>query len=530
MEHTKNNPATHSELLSICDQHLAYLGFGIFLKLERKPIQKNILGTVTGIDNETQQLLLQSINAASVDETATHPLDSAVGTNKTAYTSTLTGTMASTRLENTTPLTGTTLPDAPPCTVTSPIRGKPKASAAAGSKEQLPLLQVELSGITPPSTRYTQSTSLTGTTLPDALPYTVTSPIRRKPKASAAAGSKEQLPRLQAELSGITPPSTRYTQSPSLHTSITLSRNKRRSKDSVITEGEPQLPPAKINLTSTVPRDSSEATARRICKKQSKVHLMPFQVQLTRLSDKELEKYLHSYDTKPASTPSSSSRLSPIATRSLTRSKQPQRKKWLISGHPSKINVPTYSFQIRRHTLRRHHQRIYLKCRVRGCTLAYTSFKRLKDLNTHHRIYHPLIYYKCRHCRKRIYTPSTWRFHQYCQRPKLKKCTGCKKFFLFESTLKQHRHCHNKIKMFRCIFGCCQQSYKHPQDLNRHVAMHQETTFNCELCDKTFTQKRLLKRHQVIHTNLLPHVCCHCSQGFRHNTQLYRHKCKFHAN
>ena len=355
-------------------------------------------------------MLLQSINAASVDETATRPLDSAIGTNKTAYTSILTGTMASTRLENTMPLTGTTLPDAPPCTVTSPIRGKPKASAAAGSKEQLPLLQVELSGITPPSarytqstsltgttlpdalpytvtspirgkpkasaaagskeqlpllqvelsgitppsTRYTQSTSLTGTTLPDALPYTVTSPIRGKPKASAAAGSKEQLPRLQVELSGITPPSTRYTQSTSLHTSITLSRNKRLSKDSVIIEGEPQPPPAKTNLTSTVPQDSSEATATRICKRQSKVHLMPFQVQLTRLSDKELEKYLHSYDTKPASTPSSSLRLSPIATRSLTRSKQPQRKKRLISGHPSEINVPTYSFQIHRHLLCRH--------------------------------------------------------------------------------------------------------------------------------------------------------------------------------
>ena len=60
--------------------------------------------------------------------------------------------------------------------------------------------------------------------------------------------------------------------------------------------------------------------------------------------------------------------------------------------------------------------------------------------------------------------------------------------------------------------------------------MHQQTTFNCELCDKTFTQKRLLKRHEVIHTNLLPHVCCHCAQGFHHSTQLYRHERKFHAN
>ena len=343
-------------------------------------------------------MLLQSINAASADETATRPLDSAVGTDKTAYTSTFTGTVSYIKLENTTPLTGTTLPEAPPCTVTSTIAG-----AASSGKEQLPLLQVELSGITPSNTRYTQPTSLTGTTLPATLPYTVTSPIRRKPKASAAAGSKEQLPRLQAEPSGMTPPSRRHTQSPSLHTSITLARNKRRTKDSVITKGESQLPPVKANLTSTVSHNSSsssEATTMMICKKQSKVHLMPFQVQLTRLSDKELKKYLHSYDTKPASTPSSSLRLSPIATRSVTRSKKPQHKKRLISGHPSKINVPTFSFQIRRHTLCRHRRRIYLKCRVRGCTLAYTSFKRLKDLNTHHRIYHPLIYYNCRHCRK----------------------------------------------------------------------------------------------------------------------------------
>ena len=277
--HLKNNklwstlktiPATHSELLSICDQHLAYLGFGVFLKLERKPTQRKILGTITGVDNETQQLLLQSINAAAAAETTTRPLDSAIGTTITAYTSILTGTTASTRLENTTPLTGTTLPDALSCTVTSLVQGKP---------------------------------------------------------ASAAAGSKEQLPRLQVELSGITPPSTRCTQSTSFRTTITSSRNKRQPKDSVIPEGESQLPPKKTDLTSTVPQDSTEATATRICKRQSKVHLIPFQVQLTRLSDKELEKYMYSYDSKSVSTLSHSSRLSPVATRSLTRLKQPQCKK-----------------------------------------------------------------------------------------------------------------------------------------------------------------------------------------------------------
>ena len=320
--HLKNNklwstlktiPATHSELLNICDQHLAYLGFGIFLRLERKPTQRKILGTITGIDNETQQLLLQSVDAAAADETPTCPLDSAMVTNKTSYTSILTGTTASTRLKDTMP----------------------------------PFTYIENQSLA-------SNVQLTGTTLPDTLPCTTTSLVQGKPKASAAAGSKEQLPRLQAELSGITPSSPRCTQSMLLHTTISSSRNKRQPIDSVITEGEPQLPPTKTDLISTVLQDSTEDTATMTCKRQSKVRLIPFQVQLTRLSDKELEKYMHSYDSKSAATLSRSSRLSSIVTRSLTRSKQLQRKKRLISGHPSKINVPTYSFQIRRHLLRKH--------------------------------------------------------------------------------------------------------------------------------------------------------------------------------
>ena len=311
-----------------------------------------ILGTITGIDHETQQLLLKSIDAAATDETPTRPLDSTMATIKTSYTSTLTGTTAST----------------------------------------IPCLHHTMPPYTEKQT-LASNVQLTGTTLPDTLPGTATSSVRGKPKASAAASSKEQLPRLQAELSGTTPSSPICTQSTILHTTISSSCKKRQPIVSVITKGEPQLPPVKTDLTSTTSQDSTEGTATTTHKRQSKVRLIPFQVQLTRLSEKELEKYMHNYDPKSAATLSRPSRLSPVVTRSLTRSKQPQRKKRLISRHPSKINVPTYSFQIRRHLLRKHRCRIYLKCRVRGCTLTYASFNRLKDLNTHHRIYHPTIYY-----------------------------------------------------------------------------------------------------------------------------------------
>ena len=66
-------------------------------------------------------------------------------------------------------------------------------------------MQTELIGITPPSTKYTQPTSLTGTTSHEILQPTVT-------KASAAAGSVEQLRRLQAELNSTALPRIRQAQ------------------------------------------------------------------------------------------------------------------------------------------------------------------------------------------------------------------------------------------------------------------------------------------------------------------------------
>ena len=177
--HLKNNklwctlktlPETHSELLSICDQHLIYLGLGIFIRLERKPIQERILGTITGADDVTHQLLLQSME--TVDKSLTYSTDSAIsniqGVSICPDTKTTTTLHTAKRLTGSnTQLTGTTQPSS----IISSVQGKPKASAAAGSEEQLPRLEAELSGITPPrltcaqTTTCTQLTSL-GTPIP----------------------------------------------------------------------------------------------------------------------------------------------------------------------------------------------------------------------------------------------------------------------------------------------------------------------------------------------------------------------------
>ena len=80
----KEIPKMHQELIKQCDKHLAYLGFGIFLILNERPPPLNIIGTVSGSDPETQQLLLTSVSkqikpeftgttSASIDTSSTTP-------------------------------------------------------------------------------------------------------------------------------------------------------------------------------------------------------------------------------------------------------------------------------------------------------------------------------------------------------------------------------------------------------------------------------------------------------------------------
>ena len=170
--------------------------------------------------------------------------------------------------------------------------------------------------------------------------------------------------------------------------------------------------------------------------KQSMVQVTPFQVVLTRLTKQQIERYIKQPRIQLVMTPKNTDtciqtvRSRPVRTRSMTtNARKSAHKRWLISGQPSKLSAWNYVFQVRRHILQKHRHHIYIKCRVKGCNLAYISFNRVKDLNAHHRLYHPNSHYKCHQCKKAVHTPSTWRYHQYCQCPRLHKCGDCNKFF-----------------------------------------------------------------------------------------------------
>ena len=176
-----------------------------------------------------------------------------------------------------------------------------------------------------------------------------------------------------------------------------------------------------------------------------------------------------------------------------------------------------------RHILKRCHTKAYLKCRVQGCCMAYVTFHSVRSATAHHTLHHPLVTYKCSKCTKIAPTPNSLRLHMYYHKDKQFKCNVCNQKFVYQSKLKQHKRMHTKLKMYECFHGGCNKKYRHPQDLIRHIQNHQEKTFECDFCEKKFAEKRLLKRHILVHQNITPYICEKCNKGFKHNNQLYRH-------
>ena len=47
--------------------------------------------------------------------------------------------------------------------------------------------------------------------------------------------------------------------------------------------------------------------------------------------------------------------------------------------------------------------------------------------------------------------------------------------------------------------------------------------FQCNECNKLFTEIRTLKKHMSIHTGEKPYTCSICKKSFAHNSSLKRH-------
>lgn len=208
-----------------------------------------------------------------------------------------------------------------------------------------------------------------------------------------------------------------------------------------------------------------------------------------------------------------------------------------------------------------------IKRKVLSCTICNKQYHRTSSLNKHltkHRLLNPI---RCKICNKNFETETLLVEHtlnhseeltikadtdedkiyecpncdlKYSKRrslsmhlkrhkgekshekKKLYVCDICQKGFSMKSLLKRHLQLHNKEKPLKCTI--CSKSYYRQDQFQEHMKKHNGVKPHiCSYCNKGFTQLCSLKDHERTHTGETPYLCSECGKGFANSSNLRQH-------
>ena len=184
----------------------------------------------------------------------------------------------------------------------------------------------------------------------------------------------------------------------------------------------------------------------------------------------------------------------------------------------------SFKFKVKVHGIQRRQRTYNFTCKMPSCGRKFTT---TRDWNSHHRVQHGTKL-KCNFCSKSYPSPSSYHDHQYTHRDSQLRCQQCNRKFPFLSVLKNHRRAHLTQRLFKCFSGGYKRSFKHPQDLHRHIGKHLSKKFVCDTCGHTTYQSRLLQHHQVVHQDKKKYRCSQCHFKMKYKWSLDRHLRKLH--
>ncbi|XP_049311617.1 uncharacterized protein LOC105222953 isoform X3 [Bactrocera dorsalis] len=105
------------------------------------------------------------------------------------------------------------------------------------------------------------------------------------------------------------------------------------------------------------------------------------------------------------------------------------------------------------------------------------------------------------------------------------RCGVCKKLYATSTELKIHMRLHTDEKPFVCdLCGFRTGTSSHLLTHRRRHHKQRLKVYKCELCPKTFYEKRTLHEHQNVHSAVRDKICDICNKGFINSKRLRQHR------